>query len=520
MNGLPLLTLLVFLPAIGTAIVLLLDRSARDAIRTLAGVVSAFTLVLAIGLIASFPNGTGGPALQFEERMAWVPAFGIEYHLGVDGINVLLVGLTALLGFLALVAPWSQAGDHTKEYAASLLALQAGVTGALVSLDLVLFFVFWEVMLVPMYLLVGMCGGPRRVYAALKFFIYTSVGSLLMLVGIIALYVLHGRATNVYTFDWATIKNWVSSPAGVSLDPQVQMWIFLTFALAFAIKVPVIPFHTWLPDVYTQAPLPSLVLATMLVKVGAYGFIRFGLMLFPQASAELAPTIALLAVIGILYGGLAAIGQRDLVGVFAYSSIAHLGFVVLGMFALNHQGVQGALLQMVNHGLSAGALFLIAAFLLARTGTTELSELGGLARRWPVLAAFFLVSMLSAVGLPGLNGFVGEVLILVGSYQTLPTLTVIGTLGIILSAVYLFNAYRKAMHGPTPESLQASASHTGARDLRWREALVMVPLVVLFVWIGLFPTTFLSKMEASVAATISQAQAARAERTATSVAER
>ncbi|MBI2939952.1 MAG: NADH-quinone oxidoreductase subunit M [Chloroflexi bacterium] len=509
----PLLTLLVFLPAAGGVLTLFYHREARQAAQATAAVVAGTTLLLAGWLIAVFPAGVAG--MYFEERLPWVPGLGIEYHVGVDGINVLLVGLTALLGFVTVIAPWPSVNGRAREYAGYLLLLQAGVTGALVALDLVLFFVFWEFMLIPMYFLVGTCGGPRRIEAALKFFIYTSLGSLLMLIAIIALYLFNGQQTGTYTFN-------VLALADAKVPADAQLWLFLAFALAFAIKVPIVPFHTWLPDVYTQSPVTALVLGTMLVKVGSYGFIRFGLTLFPEASHQLAPVIAALAVVGILYGGLAAIGQRDLVGVLAYSSIAQLGFVILGIFALNRQSIQGALFQMVNHGLSAGALFLIAALILARTQTTSLDRLGGLAQSQPVLAGFFLISMLSAVGLPGLNSFVGEFLILMGAYQTLPALAVLATLGVVLTAIYLLTLYRKTMHGeaasPDRAALTLTLSQRERRlDLTPRESIALVPLVVLFVWLGLFPAPFLSKMDASVAAVVQRTQIAQPMRASSEV---
>jgi len=490
--GFPILSILIFLPAVGGLVVLVAGREA--AVKTWTLVVSLAELLLAAALLATLSGGTAEP--QFVERAAWMPPLGIEYHLGVDGISALLVGLTALLTALAVGASWQAMDDRAKPYAASLLFLEAGVVGAFAARDLVLFFVFWEVMLVPMYLLVGMCGGPRRIYAALKFFIYTTFGSLLMLVGIISLCLYHQSQTGVYTFDLAEL-------AKTRLPADVQLWLFLAFALAFAIKVPIFPLHTWIGDLYTQAPTAALVLATMMVKVGAYGFLRFNLPLFPEASVQLAPVLSALAVVGILYGDMVAWAQRDVVRLMAYSSVAHLGFVVLGIFALNGTGASGAVLQMINHGLSAGAIFVIAAMISARVQSTDLDSLGGLAARWPVLAGFFLVALFSAAGLPGLNGFVGEFLILLGAFRAEPAYAVLGALGVVVSAVYLLSMYRRAMNGQPGVAAQSTAG-----DVTIREALVLAPLALLIVWIGFFPTTVLGPLQASVDAQLPRAVAA------------
>lgn len=479
--GLPVLSGLIFWPVLGGVLVLLAGHRRAGFVRGWTLLVALVELGLAAVVVAAFRPEEGG--LQFVERTPWVPALGLEYFLGVDGLSLWLVALSALLLVVAVLAAWPLSVEQPAGYAAFLLFLQAGVTGALVALDLGLFFFFWEAMLIPMYLLIGMYGGPRRLYAALKFFLYTTVGSLGMLVAILVLYVLHSGQTGRRTFDLLAL-------AQTRLPSDLAVWLFVLFALAFAIKVPLFPLHTWLPDTYSQAPLAVLALATMLVKVGAYGFLRIALPLFPVVGTAWAGVIGLLALVGILYGGLAAIAQRDLVRLLAYASLSHLGFIVLGAFALNLQGVQGSLLQMVNHGLSAGALFVLASFLLARTGTLDLTALGGLAARWPVLAGFFLLSMLSAAGLPGLNGFVGEVLILLGAYQRYPVYAVLATSGVVLAAIYLFRMFRQVMHGPAPA--------LAGPDLRGREVLALLPLAVLILWIGLFPATFLAPTEATV----------------------
>lgn len=478
----PLLSLLVFLPAVGAAVIPFFSRRREGLIKGWALGVALMDLVLAGVVFFLFKPEVG--AMQFVERAPWIPQVGVSYFVGVDGISLLLVGLTAFLSAVALAASWNAMGARAKEYTAFLLLLEAGVMGAFVALDLVLFFVFWEAMLIPMYLLIGVCGGPRRIYAALKFFLYTTAGSLVMLVGILVLYFLHYQQTNEYTFDLLALTR-------TPVPGDAQLWLFLAFALAFAIKVPIFPFHTWLPDAYTQAPIAAMAFATMLVKVGAYGFLRFNLPLFPGPSAELAPLLSALAVIGILYGGWVAVAQRDIVRLLAYSSIAHLGFVVLGLFALNPQGLQGSILQMVNHGLSVGALFILAAMLYERAGSVLIADLGGLAARWPRLTAFFLVALFSYIGLPGLNGFVGELLVLLGAFRARPAYAVVAALGIILAAIYMLWMFQRAMHGPLKVEV-------GPRDLSRREAAALVPLIVFIVWIGLYPAPFLGRMEASV----------------------
>ncbi len=484
--GLPILTLLFVIPALGAAVVPFLSREQTGQAKWWALLVSLADLVLAGMMLAAFQPTA---AMQFVEFAPWVPALGIGYHLGVDGISVLLVALTALLTPVAIMASWREMGSRTKEYALFLLLLEAGVIGAFVALDLVLFFAFWEVMLIPMYLLIGICGGERRVQAALKFFIYTAVGSLLMLVAIVALAILYKEQSGQYSFDLAQL-------ATLKMPVQVGLWLFLAFAFAFAIKVPVFPFHAWLPDAYTQAPTAVLVLATMLVKVGGYGFLRFGLALFPAQMEAWAPVFMAAGVIGVVYGGLIAIVQKDVIRLLAYSSIAHMAFIVLGIFALTPQGISGATLQMVNHSLSTGGLFILAGMLAERTRTTSIADLGGLAKRWPVMAALFTLIMFSSVGLPGLNGIVGEFLILIGVFQVAPIAAVIASTSVLLAAVYLVWMFQRTMHS------EDSGAGAGLPDLNWREIATLIPVVVLIVWIGVLPTTLLSRMDASVGALV------------------
>ncbi len=481
--GLPILTIVVVLPIVGTIPILFFRRSDTLLIRTWTLLVALIEFAVSIVLMAGFQTGVAAP--QFVERVSWVPSVGIQYYLGVDGVSLAMVLLTTFLTVIAVIGSWAAMDTvRCKEYAAFLLLLEAGVLGSFVALDLILFFVFWEAMLVPAYLLVGTCGGSRRIYAAYKFFLYTTVGSLLMLIGILSVYVIHLRQTGVATFDLFVLAQ-SPVPAGI------QIWPFLALALAFAIKVPIWPLHTWLPDLYSEAPLGAMVLITMLVKVGAYGFIRFAVPLFPAAALSLAPFIAALGLVGIIYAGLSAFIQRDFVLVIAYSSIAHLGFIILGIFEFTHQAVEGAVVQMVNHGISAGALFLIASMIYARTGSTSFDSLGGVAARWPVLGAFALVAMLSSVGLPGLNGFVGEFLIIYGTFIARQSYAVVAALGIIIAAVYLLTMFRRAMHGSVLPSLSGP-------DLSAREVVALIPLVVLIVGIGIFPAPLLNSLEASV----------------------
>lgn len=482
--GFPLLSLLIFLPILGAIPILFLPREDSLLVRTWVLLVTLTEFVVSLLLLPGFQAGASG--MQFVENASWIPVLGIQYHLGVDGISLAMVLLTTLLSAIAVVGSWNWmgAGLRAKEYAAFLLLLEAGVIGAFLALDLVLFFVFWEAMLVPTYLLVGTCGGERRIQAAYKFFIYTAVGSLLMLIGIIVTYVAHANATHAATFDLAALTQTPVSPA-------IQTWAFLAFALAFAIKVPIWPFHTWLPDLYSQTPLGAMVLVTMLAKVGAYGFLRFAIPLFPNAAVSWAPILAALGLVGIIYGGLSAFVQRDLVLVIAYSSIAHLGFIILGIFSLNNQSVQGAVVQMVNHGISAGALFLIAAMIYARTGTTAFDQIGGLAARWPVLGTFGLLAMLSSVGLPGLNGFVGEFLVVYGAFQRSPGYAAVAALGIVIAAAYLFTMYRRSMQGPVSPG-------PSAPDLTGRELVALIPLIVLIVAIGVYPLPLLAGLEGGV----------------------
>jgi NADH-quinone oxidoreductase subunit M len=425
-----------------------------------------------------------------------MPSLGISYHLGVDGISLPLVLLTTFLMPLAVLSAWTAIEHRWKEFAVTMLLLETGMLGVFVALDLFLFYVFWEAMLVPMYLIIGIWGGQNRVYAAVKFVLYTLAGSLLMLVAILALYFQHGAATGTYTFDLPTLARFVL-PGG-----RFQTLLFLAFAVAFAIKVPMFPFHTWLPDAHVEAPTAgSVILAGVLLKMGTYGFLRFCLPLFPQASLGFAPLIFALAVVGILYGAWVSTVQPDIKKLVAYSSVSHLGFVMLGLFTLTPQGLSGGIIQMVSHGLSSGALFLIVGMLYERRHTRLIDDYGGLWKVMPALSAIFLIVCLSSLGLPGLNGFVGEFLILIGAFQVDRLATVLATSGIIFAAVYLLWMYQRVCFGEV-----AREENRRLPDLSPREWAVLLPVLVFIFWIGVYPTTFTGLSDASVQALIGQVQ--------------
>ena len=496
MNDIPFLSILIFLP-IAAGIICLFLPNRRDGNTPKAVALLASLIALVVAVVALVDFAPGETVLRFEERLDWIPQFGVTYHLGADGLNILLIALTAILTPSAILASWDRTGDRAGMFMALLLLLEGTVIGALCALDLILYFVFWEAMLIPMYLLISGFGGARRGYAALKFFIYTSVGSLLMLLAILYVSYLHTANTGAanITFDLAAL-------IGTPMTLMEERWLFAAFALAFAIKLPIFPLHSWLPDAYSQAPVTVLVLATMLVKVGAYSFLRFAIPLFPQATIDLMPWLAGLATIGIIYGGLVAAAQHDMIRLLAYSSLAHLGFIGLGIFALDRRGIQGSLLQMVNHGVSSGALFLIAAMIAARVGTYDIAALGGLARRWPVLTGVFVLAAFSSLGLPGLNGFVGEFLILLGAFQTQRWLAVIATFGVLLAAIYVLRFFRGTMFGEGPREA-ATGTPTVTADLSPREIGALLPLLVLIIWIGVYPAPFLQRTEGAVRTVVS-----------------
>ena len=489
-----LLTTITFVPTLGALALLLLDRRDERRLRQVALAVSVAAFLVSLLLWIGFDRTRAG--MQFEERAAWIPASGISYHLGVDGISLLLVLLTTFLTPLCLLSAWTQITARVKEFLIAMLLLETAMIGVFCALDLFLFFVFWEAMLIPMYLIIGVWGGPRRVYASVKFILYTMAGSALMLLAILALYFLHGAETGVYTFDYAVVVQMI-------VEPRLQVPLFLAFALAFAIKVPMFPFHTWLPDAHVEAPTAgSVILAGVLLKMGTYGFVRFCLPLFPHASAVFAPAIAVLAVIGILYGAWVSMVQPDLKKLIAYSSVSHLGFVMLGLFALNAQGVVGGIIQMVNHGLSTGALFLLVGMIYERRHSRLIADFGGLWAIVPVFSAVFLFVTLSSIGLPGLNGFVGEFLILVGAFQVNRLLTVLATSGIIFASVYMLWMYQRVFFGAVRHDENRRLTDLGAREL-----VTLAPIVLLILWIGVYPKPFTDVTESAVAELITVVKA-------------
>ena len=490
----PLLTLVTFLPAVGAMVVLLLPRRQEPLTKLLALATTVVTFGISLPLYFGFDATSAD--YQFVEQVAWIPSLGVSYHLGVDGISVLLVLLTTFLMPLVILSSWASVESRWKEFAITMLLLEAGMVGVFVSLDLFLFYVFWEAMLIPMYLIIGIWGGPNRIYAAIKFILYTLAGSLLMLVAILVLYFQHGAATGVFTFDLPVLVRYVL-PGG-----RAQDLMFFAFALAFAIKVPMFPFHTWLPDAHVEAPTAgSVILAGVLLKMGTYGFLRFCLPLFPDASLHYAPWMFGLSVVGIVYGAWVSTVQPDIKKLVAYSSVSHLGFVVLGLFALTPQGLVGGLIQMVNHGLSTGALFLMVGMIYERRHTRLIADFGGLWKVIPAFSVVFLIVCLSSVGLPGLNGFVGEFLILVGAFQVDRLAAVLATSGIIFAAVYLLWMYQRVCFGEVTHEANRRLT-----DLSPREWAVLLPVLVFIFWIGVYPTTFTALTEPSVQALIGQVQ--------------
>ncbi|WP_448382855.1 NADH-quinone oxidoreductase subunit M [Desulfosoma sp.] len=490
----PLLSTLVFLPLVGVLVLLFVDRENHAVQRWTALTVMSGGFVLALFVYAGFDPGN--VAFQFEEKHAWIPGLGISYHLGIDGISLLLVMLTAFLGPICVLACWTDIRVRLKEFLVCLLLLQTGMLGVFVSLDLVLFYVFWEVMLIPMALLILVWGHPaRRIYAAVKFFLYTMAGSVFMLVGILVLYFYQARTTGTASFDWTTM-------AGLNLPFSLQLWLFLAFGVAFAIKVPMFPFHTWLPDAHTEAPtVGSVVLAAVLLKMGTYGFLRFNLPLFPDASVFFMPLMIALALVGIIYGAFMCLVQKDLKRLIAFSSVSHLGFVILGIFSFTLQGVQGGVLQMINHGLSTGALFLLVGMLYERRHTRLIADFGGLSTPVPAFTTFFMIATLASIGLPGLNGFVGEFLILLGTFHVKPVWAVLGATGVILAAWYMLWMVQRVFYGTVTHAENATL-----RDLVPREIGLLVPVVAMMVWIGVAPTPFLQKSEPAVAHALRKVQ--------------
>ncbi|MFC2075491.1 NADH-quinone oxidoreductase subunit M [candidate division KSB1 bacterium] len=482
--GFPILSLILFFPMLGVLMLLLLPRKNPGTVRTAALMFALVEFCLSLVLWVKFR--LGDPGMQFRETMPWIDSLGISYQLGIDGISLFLVILTTFLTALSVLVSYT-IDSRVKEHMALLLALETGMIGAFVSINLFLFYIFWEAMLIPMYLLIGVWGGPRRIYAALKFFLFTMFGSLFMLLAIIGVYYLYYRQTGVYTFDLLQLYN-------LQLTPGLEKVLFGAFALSFAIKVPIFPFHTWLPDAHVEAPTAgSVILAGVLLKMGTYGFLRFCWPLFPNASQAFLPLLCILGIVGIIYGALMSMVQPDLKKLVAYSSISHLGFVILGLYTLNIQGVSGALLQMINHGISTGALFILVGYIYERRHTRMIDDYGGLARSVPVYSAMLLIVSLSSLGLPGMNGFVGEFLILVGAFRLNWIYAAFAALGIILAAVYLLWMYRRIAFGEITKPENRSLA-----DLNFREIAIMVPLLAAIFGMGLYPKPFLERMEPSI----------------------
>ncbi len=480
----PVLALLVISPLVGAIIVAVLPGRRTELVFPVSVAVSLPPLAVAGYVLWEFQAGEAG--FQFTERVLWYEPWGLSWNMGVDGISILLVALTALLFPIGILASASIT-KNVKLYMVSMLVLETGLLGVFLALDLILFFVFFEVTLIPMYLLIGMWGSANRVYAALKFVLYTALGSGLMLTGIIALGIIAGDQLGGINFDFLALLD-------LDLSSTTQAWLFLAFAIAFAIKVPLFPFHTWLPDAHTEAPTAgSVLLAGVLLKLGTYGFVRFNLTLFPEATVRFAPWLVTLAVIGIVYGAMVAIVQPDVKRLIAYSSVSHLGFIVLGTFALTSQGLQGGVIQMVNHGLTTGALFLLVGMLYDRRHTREISDYGGIARVMPLLAGFFLFSAFASAGLPGLNGFIGEFKVLLGSYLSFPVHTIVAASGVVLAAIYLLWAYERVFTGPIEH-----AENEKLLDLNLREIAILAPMAVLIVYLGVYPKPALDRIEPSV----------------------
>lgn len=478
--GFPILSTLMAVPLVGALIVGFIPTSERQAIKTVTLMTSLVTLILSLPLYFSFV--TGEPGFQFEENLLWIANLDIHYHVGIDGISLFLVLLTTLLTVVAILSSWRAITEQVKAYMILMLVMETAMIGVFMALDLFLFYVFWEASLIPMAFLIGLWGSKKRVYAAVKFVIYTFVGSTLMLVAIIVLYLQGGSSD-------------LPDVLGLTLSNNLQIWLFFAFALAFAIKVPLFPFHTWLPLAHVEAPTAgSILLAGVLLKMGAYGYLRFAIPLFPAGLNFWTPWLAILAIIGIIYGALVALVQEDVKSLVAYSSVAHMGFIVLGMFSGGLLGTSGAVMQMVNHGLSTGALFMLVGVLYERRHTRLMQDYGGIYVKVPIFGAFFLLAALSSVGLPGLNGFVGEFTILLGTFGQNVVYAVLGTFGIVLAAWYLLTAVRRVMFGPL------NPDNDNLTDMNTREIVAALPLVIFFFVLGLFPNLVFDKVNPTAGA--------------------
>ncbi len=481
----PILSLITYIPLVGAILVSLMSENNKKMIRFVTFSVLVIDFIVSLPLFFYFDPSTYH--MQFVERVPWIKSMGFQYYIGIDGISLFLVLLTTFLTPIAQLSTWSAIDKKVKMFNIVILLLQTGMLGVFISLDIFLFYVFWEIQLIPMYLMIGIWGGPNRVFATMKFFLYTFAGSVLMMIAIMALYFLNHHFTGVYTTDMVQLMK-------TPLPLHLQMWMFIAFLLAFAIKVPMWPFHTWLPWAHVEAPTAgSVILAGVLLKMGTYGFLRFNLPMFPQMTHEFASFVVALSIIGIFYGAFVAMVQPDIKKLVAYSSVSHLGYSMLGMFALTQTGMEGSILQMINHGVSTGALFLTVGIIYERRHTRLISEYGGLASLIPVFATFFMIFTLSSIAVPGTNGFVGEFMILLGAFESNHIYGIIVAFGGLFSAVYMLTMYKRVvfLKVTKPKNL-------GLKDMNKREWAYMVPLLIFVFWIGIYPNTFLSKMRVSV----------------------
>jgi NADH-quinone oxidoreductase subunit M len=495
-----ILNIITFIPLIGALVILFfVNKQNTGTIRVVATATAVIDFLVSLWLWPNFdPKATGAGMWQFRESYEWIPSLGVRYEFGIDGISLLLILLTTLIGVIAIVSSFSAIHHREKEYYTLLLMLQTGMIGTFCALDFFLFYVFWEIMLVPMYFIIGIWGGARKLYAAIKFFLYTLAGSVLMLLSILALYFFNSGGIpflniaglgNPETFSVLQFHD-----IGHLIPPTLQFWIFIGFFFGFAIKVPMFPFHTWLPDAHVEAPTAgSVILAAVLLKMGTYGFVRFALPILPDGTRQLVVPIVVLSIIGIIYGALVSLVQKDMKKLVAYSSVSHLGFVMLGMFALNPMGLRGSILQMINHGISTGALFLLVGVIYERRHTRLISEYGGLAKQMPMYATLFLIAALSSMGLPALNGFIGEFTILLGAANRSIVWAVFAAIGIVLGAAYLLWLYQRVFWGPLD-----NPANQNLPDMNRRELGLMIPLVILMIWIGIAPKVFFDFIEVPV----------------------
>ncbi|MDZ7400916.1 MAG: NADH-quinone oxidoreductase subunit M [candidate division KSB1 bacterium] len=501
----------LFIPLLGAVLMMFIpsskadEKSGASKFGWIALVVSSLAMIVSFFIVAGFDNSIVN--YQFVEQAEWIPQFGLNYHVGIDGISILLFMLTTIMMPFTVLSSYKYIEKRKKEYYIWLLFLEFSMLGAFVALNLFIFYIFWELMLIPMFFLIGIWGGPRRIYATIKFVLFTVVGSLMMLAGIIYLAIQARQHFGAFTFEFEQLLQ-------LDIPVQTQLWLFAAFALAFAIKVPMFPFHTWLPDAHVEAPTAgSVILAGVLLKMGGYGFVRLGIPLFGEAAIKAAPLMQTLAVIGIVYGACLALAQSDLKKLVAYSSISHLGYVMLGLFALTPEAIEGSILQMVNHGVSTGALFILVGIIYERRHTREIAEFGGLAYRLPLFAVAFMIITLSSIALPGTNGFVGEFLILLGSFKSAwahfvanqgafrLVLMVFATSGVILGAYYMLWMVQRVFFGPLKNE-----KNKNLKDLSLREMIVLLPFIIFVFWIGIYPKTYLNKMHTSVAHYVAQYQ--------------